>query len=178
MNLHQERLDGVSPIIRGAVLRLCDLSETKLKRPLLIVHGWRSVSQQVALYQRGRAMNRETGEWEIVDAGAVVTKAKPGTSAHTVITQREGQPAALGVDVIPITPSGQPDWEVGDAFWDDLYDLAWTCGLDPLGDTIGASLKGDKGHFEEPGWRLKLAGCGLVLPVSEVQPGDEAKGRI
>ena len=39
MNLHHERLDSVSPVIRGAVLRLCDLSEIQLKRKLLIVHG-------------------------------------------------------------------------------------------------------------------------------------------
>lgn len=174
MNLHHERLDGVSPVIRGAVMRLCDLSEIKLKRPLLIVHGWRSMAQQVAIYQQGRAINRETGEWEIVDAAAVVTKAKPGTSAHNVITKREGLPAALGVDVIPVTPAGQPDWEIADAFWDDLYELAWQCGLDPLGDPIGAYLPGDKGHFEEPGWRLKLAGLGLVLPVSEVLHATEA----
>ncbi len=173
MNLHHERLDGVSPIIRGAVLRLCDLSEARLKKPLLVVHGWRSVSQQVALYQRGRAMNRETGEWEIVDAAAVVTRAKPGMSAHNVITAREGQPAALGVDLIPLTPTGQPDWEVCDAFWDDLYELAWKCGLDPLGDTIGAYLEGDKGHLEEPGFRLKLDGLGLVLPVSEYHLGKD-----
>lgn len=174
MNLHHERLDGVSPVIRGAVMRLCDLSELKLKRPLLIVHGWRSVAQQVAIYQQGRAINRETGEWDIVDARAVRTNAKPGTSAHNVVTKREGQPAALGVDVIPITPAGLPDWGVSEAFWDDLYDLAWKCGLDPLGDTIGAYLAGDMGHVEEPGWRLKLAGLGLVLPVSEVGHVDQA----
>lgn len=173
MNLHHERLDGVSPVIRGAVMRLCDLSELNLKRPLLIVHGWRSMAQQHAIYEQGRAINRETGEWEIVDAKAVVTKAKPGTSAHNVITKREGQPAALGVDVIPLAPTGQPDWNVADHFWSALYLLAWECGLDPLGDRIGAYLSGDKGHFEEPGWRLKLPGLGLILPVSEVLHADE-----
>ncbi len=174
MNLHHERLDSVSPVIRGAVLRLCDLSEIKLKRPLLIVHGWRSMAQQVELYQQGRAINRESGDWEIVDAKAVVTRAKPGLSAHNVVTRLDGKPAAMGVDVIPVTPTGQPDWEVCDAFWDDLYELAWKCGLDPLGDPIGAYLAGDKGHFEEPAWRLKLGGLGLVLPVSEVSHVDEA----
>lgn len=168
MNLHHERLDGVSSIIRGAVMRLCDLSEARLRKPLLVVHGWRSVSQQVALYQRGRAINRETGDWEVIDASAIVTKAKPGTSAHNVVTRMDGKPAALGVDLIPIRPDGQPDWEIVDAFWEDLYDLAWKCGLDPLGDPIGSYLAGDKGHFEEPGWRYKLAGAGLVLPTEEV----------
>ena len=172
MNLHHERLDSVSPVIRGAVMRLCDLSELKLKRPLLIVHGWRSMAQQVELYQQGWAMNRETGEWEIVESAMVVTNAKPGTSAHNVITRREGQPAALGVDLIPLTLTGLADWAVSDAFWDDLYELAWKCGLDPLGDPIGSYLAGDKGHFEEPGWRYKLAGLGLVLPFSEVTHGE------
>ena len=174
MNLHHERLDGVSPVIRAAVLRLCDLSEVKLKRPLLVVHGWRSMAQQNALFQQGRAINRESGDWEIVDASAVVTRAKPGLSAHNVVTKLDGKPAAMGVDLIPLTSAGAPDWEVCDAFWGDLYDLAWKCGLDPLGDQIGAYLAGDKGHVEEPGWRLKLAGLGLILPVSEVQHAREA----
>lgn len=174
MNLHHERLDSVSPVIRGAVLRLCDLSEIQLKRKLLVVHGWRSVAQQMALFEQGRAMNRETGEWEVVDATQVVTKAKPGSSAHNVVVRSDGKPAALGVDLIPVTADGQPDWDPGEAFWLAFYKLAWQCGLDPLGDPIGAYLPGDKGHVEEPGWRLKLAGLGLILPVSEVSHANEA----
>jgi len=34
MNLHHERLDSVSPVIRGAVLRLCDQQVLALDDPL------------------------------------------------------------------------------------------------------------------------------------------------
>lgn len=173
MNQHLERLEGVSPVIRTAVQRLCELSETKLRQPLLIVRGWASMMEQLQAYQRGRVFNREMGDWEVSDASLIVTKAKPGRSAHNVITLQTGQPASMAVDVIPLLTTGLPNWEIPDVFWEHLYELAWKCGLDPLGDQIGSYLAGDKGHFEEPCWQLKLVGLGLVLPTAEV-PHAEA----
>lgn len=168
MNQHLERLHGVAPILRKPVLRLLELSAQKLQVTLLIVHGFRSVQEQFRLYQQGRRFDREQGIWVVDDPTAIVTKAKPGTSAHNLV-DRLGTPCALAVDLIPLHEDGTPDWTPGELFWDDLYELSWKVGLDPLGDPIGALYQGDRGHFEEPGWALKLDGLGLVLPVSPLQ---------
>lgn len=74
----------------------------------------------------------------------------------------------MALDVIPLWTDGTPDWEVDDRFWDSLYELAWKMGLDPLGDPIGSYLAGDKGHLEEPAWKLKLEGLGLIQPTAGV----------
>ena len=164
MNQHLERLDGLAPVIRMPVLRLLELTKQKLGATLMIVWGFRSVADQMRIYQQGRVFDRAQGIWVVDDLKQVVTKAQPGSSAHNVVTP-DGKPAALGVDVIPLdATTGQPNWAPDDLFWDDLYELSWKVGLDPLGDPIGAYLQADKGHFEEPSWKLKLDGLGLVLP--------------
>ena len=165
MEQHLERLDGLAQLIQQPALELIQRCQFKLGRTLLVVSGWRAVQEQMLNYQKGRAYIRETGEWEIIDKALVVTNSKPGTSAHNVITLKGGR-AAMALDVIPLLPNGQPDWNVGMDFWDALYEIAWKVGLDPLGDVTGAYLKGDLGHFEEPAWKIKLAGLGCMLPVA------------
>lgn len=167
MNQRLERIDTCAALIRQPVRELIRLCDVKLHRPLMVVYGWRSVQEQALLYQKGREMNRETGEWEIINAALVVTKAKPGTTAHNVITMT-GEPASMAVDLVPLKNDGTADWEPGETFWDNLYRLSWACGLDPLGDPVGAYMKYDKGHFEEPAWRLKLDGLGYLQPTESV----------
>ena len=154
--------------LRQPISHLFELCESKLKRTLLLVHGFRSVQEQMLIYQKGRTYNRESGVWEVTSKGEVVSNAKPGQSAHNVVTKLDGKPAALAVDVIPFTADGGLNWNPPESFWDSLYELAWKVGLDPLGDPIGAYLPGDAGHLEEPGWRYKLADMGLILPTSEM----------
>lgn len=165
MNQRLERLDGLAPILHKPVLRLIEQCNIKLNRKLLVVSGWRSVQEQMLNYQKGRIVNRETGEWEVFDTLLVVTNAKPGLTPHNVIT-RDGGRASLAVDLIPLNTDGTADWNAAMPFWTALYELAWQCGLDPLGDRVGAYLKNDLGHFEEPGWKWKLDGLGLILPAS------------
>ena len=167
MNQQLHRLNGLHPMLRDPALTLVERCEAKLKRRLFIVHGWRSLPEQLAIYAKGRTFNRETQEWDVTDAAAIVTKARPGTSAHNVITPA-GAPAAMALDVIPFAADGSLDWDVELTFWDDLYELAWKVGLDPLGDPIGSHLAGDRGHFEEPAWKHKLDGLGLLLPAADV----------
>lgn len=166
MNQHLERLDSLAPFLRMPVLALMEACKVKLKRTLLVVHAWRSPDEQYLLYQQGRTWNPSAGTWDVSDPGKIVTKARPGSSAHNVVTL-EGTPAAMGVDVIPFTAEGVADWHVAMRFWDALYEEAWKVGLDPLGDQVGAYFPGDLGHFEEPGWKLKLGGMGLRLPTPQ-----------
>ena len=163
MNQHFERLDGLATFVRPVAFELLARCEATLRRTLMVVHGARSMQEQALLYQIGRAMNRETGEWEVTDADVVVTNSKPGQTAHNVIT-RDGHTASVALDVIPLNDDGTADWDVDRRFWDRLYEISWKVGLDPLGDQIGSYLKRDLGHFEEPAWRLKLQGFGLILP--------------
>ena len=161
---HLERLDGCHPIIQGPVRYILAQCEATLHRTLLIVCGWRSLDEQLLNYQKGRVFNRETGVWDVSDATLIVTRAKPGTSSHNIVT-RDGRPASLAVDLVPLLSSGLPNWDVDDRFWDDLYRICWHAGMDPLGDALGQYLPGDKGHIEEPGLRLKLDGLGVQYPA-------------
>lgn len=165
MNQHLDRLDGLATFLQQPALQLVERCDIKLKRKLMIVSGWRSVQEQMLNYQKGRTMNRETGEWEITDTALIVTRAKPGMTPHNAIT-RDGQRAALAFDCVPLKPNGEADWLVDMGFWDALYEIAWKVGLDPLGDLIGEYLKGDLGHFQEPGYKYKMDGLGIILPVS------------
>lgn len=169
MNQRLERVTGCHPLIRRPVLRLVELCEEKLKRRLLIVHGHRSVQDQLLIYQKGRTYDRENAVWVVTSKQDVVSNALPGLSAHNVITM-SGNPASMAVDVIPFDAAGGLDWDVALGFWDDLYELAWKVGLDPLGDAIGAYLPGDRGHFEEPAWKLKLDGLQCYQPVNIAPP--------
>lgn len=173
MNQHLERLDGLAPLLRQPVLTLMQRCERKLGKKLLIVHGWRSVQEQQLIYQKGRTFDRATSEWVVSDPAAVVTRSRPGVSGHNVITTGGGR-ASVCVDVIPFDALGNPEWNVELDFWDALYELAWKVGLDPLGDPIGSYLAADLGHFEEPAWKLKLDGLGLVLPVALAPVGSMA----
>ena len=165
MNQRLDRVNGCHPVIANSVLRLVELCERKLSRKLLIVHGFRSMQEQMLIYQKGRVFNRENGSWEVADAKLIVTKSLPGSSAHNVVTT-VGKPASMAVDVIPLLANGQPEWDVNGHFWEQLYDIGWDVGLDPLGDPIGSYLAGDMGHFEEPAWKLKLDALGCYQPVA------------
>lgn len=167
MNQHLERLNGLAGFLQPVVLELLTRCERDLKRRLMVVRGWSSYAEQLGKYAQGRTFDRESGEWVVSDAAQVVTRAKPGMSAHNVVVQGTMAKAAVGVDLIPLLPNGQPDWQVSMAFWEALYPLAWKVGLDPLGDQIGAYLQGDLGHFQEPGFTLKLNGLGLMFPVTK-----------
>lgn len=164
MNQRLDRINGLANFLHQPALKLVESCDLKLQRKLMVVWGWRSVQEQLLNYQKGRSFVRLSGEWVVTDQSAVVTNAKPGASAHNVVTIAGNAPASVALDVIPLLPDGQPDWNVEMRFWDNLFELAWKVGLDPLGDPIGSYLKGDLGHFEEPAWKLKIADLGLQLP--------------
>lgn len=171
MNQHLERLNGLAGFLQPVVLELITRCARDLKRPLLVVRGWSSYTDQLQKYSQGRTLDRESGEWIVTEPTLVVTRAAPGLSAHNVVVQGTMEKAAVGVDLIPLLPTGEPDWNVSLVFWDQLYPMAWKVGLDPLGDRVGAYLQGDLGHFEEPGWTLKLQRLGLMQPVGSESVG-------
>lgn len=169
MNQRLDRIDGCHPLLKRPVLELLETCARRLKKTLFIVHGFRSVQEQMLIYQKGRTWDRENDIWVVTDPQSVVTRALPGLSAHNVCTVT-GHPAAMGVDLVPFDAAGQLDWDVEMDFWERLYELAWDVGLDPLGDQTGSYVKGDWGHFEEPAWTLKLDALGCYQPVSTTAP--------
>ncbi len=171
MNSRLDRLEGVAAFLHRPIIRLFELCEEKLKTRMLLVHGFRSSQEQLLLYQKGRSFNREECIWTVTNKLEVVTNALPGKSAHNVVKKIDGRAAAVGIDAVPFTNDGGVNWSPPDAFWASVYELAWKVGLDPLGDQIGAYVQWDKGHFEEPAWKEKLEGLGLILPASDYQQG-------
>ena len=168
MNQHLDRLNFLAPMLYAPALRFIQLAQGK-GITLTVVFTWRSVQEQSLIYQKGRTFDRAQGIWTVSNAAQVVTNAKPGVSAHNVVT-RDGKPAAMALDVMPMK-DGQIDWVTGFAFWQPLYALAWKCGLDPLGDQQGAFLAGDWGHLEEPCWRYKLDALQYVQPTTDLSVG-------
>ena len=162
MDLQYKKIEQLHPLLRHPVLEF-RTKAAAAGHPLLLVWTFRDAVEQLRIYQEGRTYNRETGEWDVTDKAKVKTNAKPGQSSHNVL-YLDGSPAALGLDVIPVDAQGRPLWETPDNVWTVLYALAGDCGLDPYGDVWGAYLKSDKGHFEEPGWKLKLDALGCRLP--------------
>lgn len=166
MDQHLERLQFLAPILRTPAEEFLNRTKSQLGIILLVVYTWRDWREQEAIYRMGRTFDSTTKTWNITDRTAVKTHAKPGTSAHNVITASDGRPAALALDVVPLSPKGEALWNTPDSVWANIYTIAAKCGLDPLGDTWGASLPMDKCHFEEPGWKLKLDALGVMLPTS------------
>src|SRR5579875_3461027 len=130
MALHAERLAQLAPVIQEAAQTFLTRAEERLGLRLLVVFTWRSVREQWTLYAQGRQYRPESRTWDVVNPGALRTRARPGTSAHNVIT-RDGQPASLALDVVPLSADGQPQWQTPDATWTRLYEIAADCGLDP-----------------------------------------------
>lgn len=151
--LHQARMDE---FLRRAPVRL------------LIVRVYAKPEEQFALWKRGRDYDSITKTWKPV--GPVVTRAMPGQSPHEVVTA-SGLPASVATDVIPVDNFGTPLWDTPDAIWQALYQVAGRfCGLDALGDPWGRFLAWDKGHFEEPSFRIILPALGCRMPdVSHLQ---------
>lgn len=189
MELHHDRLHSCHALVQAKAWRFLEMASASGGHTLLVVRAWSGWAEQMAIYQVGRTVNATTGVWE--ETGAVRTKAKPGTSAHNVMVMTVAPvPAALAFDIIPLDRAGRPLWQVVDEtaeqnevrwrmtygrgaqlVWNELYKLMAQCGLDAYGDTWGAFLAWDKGHCEEPAWKLALEPLGLTLPTLEVGKG-------
>jgi hypothetical protein len=158
----------LAPFLREPALAYIQAVHAKCAVVLAVIFTWRSVQEQLLIYQKGRAYDPAQGIWVVTDEKIAVTNAKPGLSAHNVV-DAAGKPAAVAMDVMPLRADGTIDWVATPTFWAPLYELAWKHGFDPLGDSTGAYLPGDWGHLEEPAWKRKLSGLGLVQPVSPTQ---------
>lgn len=170
MNQRRERLETLALFLRKPAHEFLDRVKSKLGVTLLVVHAYRDARLQMALYQKGREYDREAGTWKIVSRAEMVTNAMPGKSAHNTV-DAAGTPASLALDAIPLDAKGTAVWNYSSKLWEPIYEIAADCGFDPYGDKWGADMARDPGHFEEPGWKLKAPGLGLLLPTRLLPTG-------
>jgi peptidoglycan L-alanyl-D-glutamate endopeptidase CwlK len=110
--------------------------EAKMFPPIRVTHTLRTFTEQADLYAKGR--KQTDAGWVVVDKGAIVTRAKPGESAHNY-------GAAFDICFVGKTP--YPD---DDALWEAV-------GM--VGEGVGLVWGGrwkrlvDKPHFERKSWR-------------------------
>lgn len=167
MQQRLERLDTMASFLQEPAKEFIKAIYQDFGHTMFVIYAWRSMIEQHKLYQQGREFRRDEGIWVVVDDEQVVTRATPGKSPHNIIT-RDGAPAALAFDMVPMNANGSLRWNTPKVEWGKIYARAWDFGLDPLGDTIGAHLKYDLCHFEEPAWKYKLHGFQLVQPHADL----------
>lgn len=181
MTLHHDRIQTLAPILRPKVEAFLERT-AKAGYRILVVRAWENTEAQWLKYQQGREFDRATGEWEVTDGFKVVTNARPDQSGHTLI-DADGRPASMAIDIIPVDHDGRPLWGLPgetaaqldarwqkatgrsmETAWGHLYQIGGKCGLDAYGDAWGAVLAWDRGHLEEPAYKLILQALGLTWP--------------
>lgn len=136
--LNAERLAGLLPEARELAERHIALCEAE-GIELLVTYGCRSLSEQKALYAKGRTA-----------PGKVVTNARPGFSWHNF---------GRAYDVAIMT-GGKPDWK--SKTYARIGELGKSIGLTWGGDF--KSVRGDYGHFEyHPNLTLAQARVGAGI---------------
>lgn len=121
-------ISTLDPKVQPLAQQLINLSKEK-GIFLIITEGKRSSERQAELYQKGR-----NAQGEIVDPGAIVTRAKPGTSKHET---------GLAFDIAFADQNGKPTYKSDK--WDEVGSLAESLGL-----KWGKYFKGlrDLPHFQ------------------------------
>lgn len=134
---------------------------------VLVTCTSRTPTEQALLYAQGRTREQldKVGLTDIQPrAGAIVTRAPPGSSAHNAMDEF-GRPAAKALDIVPLR-YGKPIWGTsGDGIDDDPSDdatddrEAWdrvaqhfkAAGFKWFGEK-DAPFK-EEAHFQDPSWR-------------------------
>lgn len=190
MLLREERLQQGHPVLYARAKAFHKDLE-RLGYDILVVRVWSTASEQQKKFEQGRTYDAERGLWLISDSRQVITYAKPGRSAHNLVMREGLAPAAVAEDIIPLDANRTPLWglpgetkeslkqrwldrygKTPDQGWKEIFEAAWSCLLDPLGDKKGAYLPGDDGHFEIPDYKKKMGELGVVyqeyVPVKRI----------
>ena len=130
------RISDLEPETRNLCQLFLAECEERMFPPLRVTHTLRTMDEQMHLWAKGR---RRTPEgWEVVDKSAVVTKARPGQSAHNY---------GAAFDICFAGHDPYPDDE---RLWETVGLIGEGCGL-----VWGGRWKSlvDRPHFEHPQWR-------------------------
>ena len=129
-------VEDLEPVARSLCRQFLASVEELMLPPIRVTHTRREFDEQLHLYAKGRKL--ESGIWVVVDKRAIVTKAKPGESAHNF---------GAAFDICVVGPDPYPN----DAA---LWEAYGTAG-ERLGLAWGGRWKGivDRPHFERPDWK-------------------------
>lgn len=122
-------LDDLDPRVKPKVesfLAACKAAGIEI----LVTCTLRTYEEQAKLYAQGRT-----------EPGKIVTRAKPGQSAHN---------AGLALDVVPLL-HGKPVWDFPDPLWSKVGALGQEAGLQWYG-APGAEFV-EAAHFQLPHWK-------------------------
>lgn len=133
MSNRVEDLEPVTAAMCRAFLAEC---EERMMPPIRVTHTLRTMDEQLHLYAKGRT--RTPDGWVVTDAKAIVTKARPGQSAHN-----------YGA-AFDICFKGHDPYPSDEPLWEAVGLVGEMCGL-----SWGGRWKGfvDRPHFELPSWR-------------------------
>lgn len=98
---------------------------------LLVVCTYRSPEEQARAYAQGRTT-----------PGPILTRAKPGQSAHNF---------GLAIDVVPIV-DGKAEWSEKNPIWKKIGEIGQAAGMQWYG--APGSPFPEVGHFQHPEWKL------------------------
>jgi len=96
---------------------------------LIVTCTRRTNFEQATLYAQGRTA-----------PGKIVTKAKPGQSAHNW---------GLAIDVVPVV-NGKPCWEDNNPIWQEIGKIGFARGMEWYG--VPGSAFHELPHFQMPNW--------------------------
>lgn len=149
MNRALELLDSLEPWTRAKCEKVLAAAPIVVGLPVRITQARRSLDEQLHLWQQGRKI--VGGVWVIVDPTRIVTKAKPGASAHNY-------GMAFDICFVSADPylheyeehnAGAPDPR-----WQKYGQLVESVGLSwggPLGEND--KFGWDRPHAERPDWK-------------------------
>lgn len=146
MIIGAEKLTGIDERVVGCVMKIHD--RTVNQYDTLIVHGYRSIEHQDALYAQGRQTLNKVNELRAKaklspikdEENHKVTKAKGGQSAHNF------HKAVDIVGELKFDNDKQPEWSDFD-YWNVVKEEAEKAGLKNLWSI------GDYGHIETLNWK-------------------------
>ncbi len=127
------KLETLEPELKPLIEQLIMGAEIATGLEWIVTSGRRTMAEQQKLYDQGRTTK-----------GAIVTKAKPGQSAHNF---------GLAADLAPMK-DGKIWWSAPDSVWQAMADTAVKLGL-----TAGFYFKSfkDMPHVELPAWKQAQA---------------------
>ena len=130
------RVEDLEPVTRAMCQQFLATCEERMLPPIRVTHTLRTMDEQLHLYAKGRT--RTPDGWVVTEPKAVVTRAKPGASAHN-----------FG-GAFDICFKGHDPYPNDEPLWEAVGLVGEQCGL-----VWGGRWKGfvDRPHFENPLWR-------------------------
>lgn len=103
------KIDSLEPEFKEKVVALIEKTELATKLKWVVTSGRRTMAEQLQLWEQGRTA-----------PGRVVTKARPGSSAHNF---------GLAADLAPVRRDGHIWWDAPKSVWQTMADIARDMGL-------------------------------------------------